>query len=204
VYLPEIRRTGGNHKHFRNYPFHPGPEATLMSRLHEHLFGLSVLGPAACTEDLAGCTNVQLQPKATQAFEPLLRNSGQWRGGLLVGRVVDKTLELHFASQNGFARCDALPPPLAFDVRYVLGWFDALTVVCDLPVDWVGSWVMRADRRQVDLAEALSLMRGHTGGLFDDSRVLLCVAQDNGRLSATAYRWAWSADIERLEVIQLP
>ena len=175
-----------------------------MSRLHERLLGTSVGAPGTPTEDLACCNRVQLLPTASRALLAQLRGTGHWRGGLLFGSVVEETLQIRFAAPSGYALYEAPRSPLTFDTRYALGWMDGLTAASDVPVDWVGSWVMQADHQPAGLVEALSWMQRPYDGLFDDSRVLLCIGRRGGRLSTSAYRWSWSAELEKLEVIQLP
>jgi hypothetical protein len=176
----------------------------LMSRLHERLLGTSVGVPRIPTDALDCCSQIQLLPSVSRAFLAQLRGTGHWRGGLLFGSVVNGALQIRFASPGSCTLFEAPRSPLTFDTRYALGWIDGLTAACDVPVDWVGSWVMRADHRQAGLMEALSWMRTPYDGLFDDSRVLLCIGRHGSRLSTSAYRWSWSAELEQLQVIQLP
>ena len=174
---------------------------TLMSRLHERLLGTSVGTQGASTDALDCCRQVQLLPTVSRALLGQLRGTGHWRGGLLFGSVVGETLQIRFAAPSSFALYEAPRSPLTFDTRYALGWIDGLSAACDFPVDWVGSWVSQADHRQAGLMEALSWMRAPYDGLFDDSRVLLCVGQHGKRLSSSAYRWSWTAELEQLEVL---
>ena len=195
---------GGTYEYVKNCQVEFGPGEALMSRLHERLLGTSVGTPGTPAEDLACCSQIQLLPTASRALLAQLRGTAHWRGGLLFGSVVDETLQVRFASPSSYALYEAPRSPLTFDTRYALGWIDGLTAACDFPVDWVGSWVMQADHRQAGLVEALSWMRSPYDGLFDDSRVLLCIGRHGSRLSTSAYRWSWSAELEKLEVIQLP
>ena len=124
------------------------------------------------------------------------------RSGLLFGYVRDEVLHLRYAAPGGHAHWRNPAAPFMVDSRYALGWADALAVAAPHPVDWVGSWIVTADRQQTDLTSALSWLRNRTDGLFDDRCILLTVGLVDHRLDAVAYRLV-DEEVETVEVVWL-
>lgn len=171
-----------------------------MSRVHERVLGISHHSPDG--DEGTFSRRIHIHGSARSSLDLHLRGNGIWRSGLLFGHVRDEVLHLKYAGPGGHARWRNQAAPFEMDVRYALGWADALAVASPYPVDWVGSWIVTADRQQTDLIDALSWLRNRTDGLFDDRCILLTVGLVDHRLDAVAYRLV-DEDVEMVDVVWL-
>jgi hypothetical protein len=162
-----------------------------LSRAQQRFLGL--VGPLRARPDSDGRpVRYVVSPEARAMLVLQAAATGTDRGGLLFGHRFPGQVTVLAAAPAGYSgwHPQLRTDPLACDERYALGWSDCLAWQHGehLPMDWVGTWVLRADS-QLGAAEAdlVWLRQGQDTGLFDVEHALLCVGREDGVLAARAY-----------------
>ena len=143
-------------------------------------------------EEYASVERVLFRRSAALTLRRQLQPTGRWIGGLLFGHPQGGALHVKHLSTLGCpawysaAEREVLSP----DVRYVLGWSDALEAVYGGRIDWVGHWVAAPNSLLPDVREDFAwLDRSLKIGLLDTQHVLVLTGWTrDGELMGRAYR----------------
>lgn len=157
-----------------------------LSRAHRRFLGL--VAPVDQSGDFVPLQRLVLAPGCREILIAHLATAGVARGGLLIGRVQGEALHVRLVLPAGYL--GHLPPgdPLAVDGAYVLGAVDAARMVGEEDLDWVGSWVMRANGLAAPEAADHAVWRqARHRALVSPQTVLVTVGQGRERLAVRAY-----------------
>ncbi|GAA5513101.1 hypothetical protein Dcar01_01827 [Deinococcus carri] len=157
-----------------------------LSRAHRRILGL--IAPVGIEGDYHPLRRLVFAPGCRAATYAHLETAGVARGGLLIGYTRTGTVHVHMILPAGYVGLLPAGDPLAVDASYVLGVVDAARLSSGEPLDWVGSWVMRADGRAVsETADYEVWRRARRRALVSSEVALVTVGQDPERLIARAY-----------------
>lgn len=157
-----------------------------LSRAHRRVLGL--LAPVDTRQDYVPVQTVVFGPGCRSALQAHLATAGVARGGLLIGQLDAGTVHVRLILPAGFV--GRLPPgdPLAYDPSYLLGAVDVARLISGEGLDWVGTWVMRADgHASTELADEAVWWRARRRALVSDQVVFVTVGQGRTRLVVRAY-----------------
>ena len=173
------------------------------TRAQQRLLGLT--GPRRPRNDSENeaLTSVVLSPAAWTGLRPFLDAPGRLTGGLLYGRRAGGVLHVQLVAPGGYPWWRPEGTPLDLDAHYTLGWADCLRNLYGDTVDWVGQWLLYADRGFPTTSVDHAWMdQGRPTRLIDHEHPLLVIGYDDGALRVRAYRYEYgSLDILSLTLI---
>ncbi|WP_216329703.1 hypothetical protein [Deinococcus aestuarii] len=157
-----------------------------LSRAHRRFLGL--VAPVDQSGDFVPLQRLVFAPGCREILIAHLATAGVARSGFLIGRIQGETLHVRLVLPAGYP--GYLPPgdPLAIDGAYVLGAVDAARMSTGEDLDWVGSWVMRADGlAAAESADHALWRQARHRALVSPQAVLVTVGQGRERLVVRAY-----------------